>query len=157
MKKIASLIIVQTLLVFNIFSTTGGNNNEGKKTTLTEGTVVYLTGDMFRKAIWDYQKDPKTFSYVGKLPCIVDFYADWCRPCKMVAPIMEDLAKEYKGKIIIYKVNTDAEKELASLFNVRSIPSILMVPKTGKPSMTVGLYPKESYVQSIRDVLKVQK
>jgi len=92
----------------------------------------------------------------GKLPCIVDFYADWCRPCKMVGPIMEDLAKEYKGKIIIYKVNTDAEKELSMLLNIRSIPSILMVPKTGQPTMKVGLMPKDVYVQTIRDVLKVQ-
>lgn len=156
MKKITFLIIVSILLVFNTCSIKGGNNNEDKKTTVTEGTVVYLTGDMFRKAIWDYQKDPKTFSYVGNLPCIVDFYADWCRPCRMVGPIMEDLAKEYKGKIVIYKVNTDAEKELASLFNIRSIPAILMVPKTGKPTMSVGLLPKEAYVQAIKDVLKVQ-
>jgi thioredoxin len=144
------------LLVFNTCSISGGNNSDDKKINVTEGTVVYLTGEMFRKVVWDYQKDPKTFLYIGKLPCIVDFYADWCRPCKMLGPVMEDLAKEYKGKIIIYKVNTDSERELSTLFNIRSIPAILMVPKTGKPSMTVGLYPKENYVQSIHDVLRVQ-
>jgi thioredoxin 1 len=156
MKKIAFLVIIPVLLVFNTCSSTGGNPDDGKKTTVTEGTVVFITGEMFRKLIWDYQKDPKTFSYLGKLPCIVDFYADWCRPCKMVAPIMEDLAKEYKGKIIIYKMNTDAERELSSIFNIRSIPAILLVPKTGNPTMSVGLSPKEEYVKAIRDVLKVQ-
>ena len=156
MKKIAFLIVVSVLMVFTTCSSTGGNNNEDKKTTLTEGTVVYITGDMFRKIIWDYQKHPNTFFYVGKLPCLVDFYADWCRPCKMIAPIMEELAKEYKGKIVIYKVNTDSERELSSLFNIRSIPTILMVPKTGNPTMSVGLLPKEAYVQAIKDVLKVK-
>lgn len=156
MKKITFFIVVSILLVFNTFSITGGNNNEDKKTNLTDGTVVYLTGAIFRKVVWDYQKDQNTFTYLGKLPCIVDFYADWCRPCKMVAPIMEDLAKEYKGKIVIYKVNTDTEQELTVLFNIKSIPSILMVPKTGKPTMSVGLLTKDVYVQTIKDVLKVK-
>ena len=156
MKKIIFSVLISVLLVFNTCSISGGNNSDDKKINVTEGTVVYLTGEMFRKVVWDYQKDPKTFLYIGKLPCIVDFYADWCRPCKMLGPVMEDLAKEYKGKIIIYKVNTDSERELSTLFNIRSIPAILMVPKTGKPSMTVGLYPKENYVQSIHDVLRVQ-
>ena len=156
MKKITFGLLISMLLVFNTCSTSEGNNNDDRKTTATEGTVSYLTTDQFRKLVWDYQKDPKTFTYIGKLPCIVDFYADWCRPCKMVAPIMEDLAKEYKGKIIIYKANTDQEKELASIFNIRSIPSLLMVPLTGQPTMSVGLYPKEQYVQAIKEVLKVK-
>ena len=156
MRKIGFLVIVPVLLGLSTCSSTGGYNSNDKKTTTTDGTVVYLTGDLFRKTVWDYQKDPKTFKYIGKLPCIVDFYADWCRPCKMVAPIMEDLAKEYKGKLIIYKVNTDSERELASVFNIRSIPSLLLVPVNGQPSMSVGLYPKETYVQAIKDVLKVQ-
>jgi thioredoxin 1 len=156
MKKITFGLLTSMLLVFNTCSTSEGNNNDDKKNTATEGTVTYLTTDQFRKVVWDYQKDPKTFTYIGKLPCIVDFYADWCRPCKMVAPIMEDLAKEYKGKIVIYKVNTDQERELASIFNIRSIPSLLMIPKTGQPTMSVGLYAKDKYVQDIKDVLKVQ-
>lgn len=157
MKKISYFIIFPVLMVFTTCSITGGNNNnDDNKTNVKEGTVVYLTADMFRKTVWDYKKDPQTFTYKGKLPCMVDFYADWCRPCKMVSPIMEDLAKEYKGKIVIYKVNTDAERELASVFNIRSIPAILMVPATGQPSMAVGLQPKESYVQAIKDVLKVK-
>lgn len=156
MKKIKFALLISMLLVFNTCNTSEGNNNDDKTTTPAEGTVTYLTTDQFRKVVWDYQKDPKSFMYIGKLPCIVDFYADWCRPCKMVAPIMDDLAREYKGKIVIYKVNTDKERELASLFNIRSIPSLLMVPKTGQPTMSVGLYPKEQYVQAIKDVLKVQ-
>jgi thioredoxin len=87
---------------------------------------------------------------------IIDFYADWCRPCKMVAPIMDELAQTYKGKVIFYKVNTDLERELSSTFQIRSIPAILYVPKDGKPQMSVGAQQKPAYIQSIQDILKVK-
>ena len=83
------------------------------------------------------------------------FYADWCNPCKVVAPILENLAEEYEGKVDIYKIDTEKEQELASMFNIRSIPSILFVPKDGKPQMSMGALPKENFVQAIKDVLQV--
>lgn len=124
-----------------------------QKTGTSEGKVIYLTTAEFKKLIYDYEKDGDNWVYKGKIPAIIDFYADWCRPCKMVAPIMEDLAKEYKGRVVIYKVNTDKEKDLASIFQIRSIPSILYIPKSGKPTMDTGAKSKESYKQVIEKTL----
>jgi thioredoxin 1 len=156
MKKVSFMFILPVILLFTTCSSSGGNKPDGNTVTGPEGTVTMMTAEMFRKQVWDYKKSPDTFVFAGDVPVIVDFYAVWCRPCKMVSPILEDLAKEYKGKIRIYKVDTDAERELAGLFNIQSIPSILFVPKTGKPSMSVGASPKDTYVQAIRDVLLVK-
>lgn len=118
--------------------------------------MEHLTKDTFLKKVFDYENN-KEWKFNGELPAIVDFYADWCGPCKMVAPVLEELGKEYKGQIEIYKVDTDKEQELASVFGIRSIPSILFIPKEGKPQMAMGAMPKESFVQAIEDVLKVTK
>ena len=119
---------------------------------------VYLTAQMFKEKIWDYEKNPEAWVYNGELPCIVDFYADWCKPCKMVAPIMDELADHYDGKVLIYKVNTDEQRELATVFQVRSIPSILFAPMDGKPAMQAGAMSKEDYIRIIDEyVLKVNK
>jgi thioredoxin len=101
----------------------------------------------------DYEKNPQNWVFKGEKPCVVDFYADWCRPCKMVAPIMEDLAKEYEGKINIYKVNVDNEKELSQFFQIESIPAILFIPLKENPSMQAGAMSKEQYKQIIEDFL----
>lgn len=116
--------------------------------------MEHLTKQTFQEKVFDFEKS-KEWSFAGELPCIVDFYADWCGPCKMVAPVLEDLSKEFAGKINIYKVDTDKEQELASVFGIRSIPSILFVPKDGKPQMAMGALPKEAFVQAITEVLKV--
>jgi thioredoxin len=119
---------------------------------------VYLTTDDFKAKVWDYESNPQEFVYKGDLPCIIDFYADWCKPCKLVAPIMDELAKEYKGRVIVYKVNTDKERELASLFRVTSIPSILFAPLDGKPAMQPGALSKEDYIKIIDEfVLNIKK
>jgi thioredoxin 1 len=156
MKKLLVITLFSSLLAFTTCSSNGPDNGDDKNQVVTDGAVTHITTAMFKKLVWDYQADPKTFNFTGDLPVIVDFYADWCRPCKMISPIMDDLAKEYQGKIRIYKVNTDQEKELASMFNIRSIPAIMFVPKTGKPSMAVGAQSKESYVQAIKEVLLVK-
>jgi thioredoxin 1 len=155
MRNLFYIIMISTLFVFTTCSSSGGNNSDTTKVT-TDGTVTKISSEMFRTLVWDYKAQPETFVFAGDLPVIVDFYADWCRPCKMVSPIMEDLAKEYKGKIRIFKVNTDAERELSQMFNIRSIPAIMFVPKTGKPTMAVGAQSKESYVKAIQDVLLVK-
>ena len=116
--------------------------------------MEHLTKETFQQKVFDYEKN-KEWAFAGELPCIVDFYADWCGPCKMVAPVLEDLSKEFAGKINIYKVDTDKEQELASVFGIRSIPSILFIPKDGQPQMAMGALPKEAFVQAITDVLKV--
>jgi thioredoxin 1 len=118
--------------------------------------VNQMNGAMFSKMIWDYKKSPDIWVFSGDEPCIIDFYADWCRPCKMVAPIMEELAKEYKGKVRFFKVNTDQEKELASMFRINSIPAVMLIPKEGQPQMAVGAQPKDAYLKAIKDVLLVK-
>ncbi|MBU0489901.1 MAG: thioredoxin [Bacteroidetes bacterium] len=114
--------------------------------------MEHLTLDTFKQKVFDFEKN-KEWKFEGELPCIIDFYADWCGPCKMVAPVLEELSKEYEGKINIYKVDTEKEQELAAVFGIRSIPSILFVPQNGPPQMAMGALPKDSFVQAINDVL----
>ena len=112
----------------------------------------HLTKATFTEKVFDYEQN-QDWKYEGKLPCIIDFYADWCGPCKMVAPILEELSAEYAGQINIYKIDTEAEQELASVFGIRSIPSMLFCPVDGQPQMAVGALPKNSLIQAINDVL----
>jgi thioredoxin 1 len=114
-----------------------------------------LSKKTFTEKIFAYE-DKKEWEYLGKLPAIIDFYADWCGPCKMVAPILEKLAAEYEGKINIYKVNTDKEQELATAFGIMTIPSLMFIPKQGQPQMTRGVLSREVFIKMINDVLGVK-
>jgi thioredoxin len=116
----------------------------------------HLTKETFLSKVFNYEAN-KEWKFEGERPCLIDFYADWCGPCKMVAPILEELAKDYDGKLDIYKVDTEKETELASVFGIRSIPSLLFVPKTGQPQMAMGALPKETLEQAFKDVLGVEK
>lgn len=118
--------------------------------------TIKLTTQDFKDKIFDYTKSNE-WSFSGELPAIIDFYADWCQPCKMVAPILEELSDEYAGKINIYKVDTEKEQELSSVFGIRSIPSILFIPKDGQPMMQPGALPKDTFVQVIEDELIKEK
>jgi len=113
-----------------------------------------LTKETFLTKVFDYEKN-KDWKFNGELPAIIDFWAPWCGPCRMVGPVLEELSEEYNGKINIYKVNTDEEQELGSVFGIRSIPSILFVPMEGQPKMAVGALPKESIKQAIDKELLV--
>ena len=128
------------------------NNNQNNE----KGNMEHLTVQSFKEKVFNYEAN-KDWKFEGELPCIVDFYADWCGPCKMVSPILEELSGEYKGKINIYKVDTEKEQELASVFGIRSIPSILFIPKDGQPQMSMGAMPKESFKQAIEEVLLKNK
>lgn len=114
----------------------------------------HLTKSDFLNKVFNFEQNQE-WKYEGDLPCIIDFYADWCQPCKMIAPVLEELSEEFQGKVNIYKVNTEQEQELASVFGIRSIPSMLFVPMTDKPQMAVGALPKESLVQAMNEVLGV--
>jgi thioredoxin len=114
--------------------------------------MEHLTKQTFQEKVFNYEQN-KDWKFEGKLPCLIDFYADWCGPCKQVAPVLEELSKEYEGKINIYKVDTEAEQELAAAFGIRSIPSLLFCPNDGQPQMAQGALPKESMKQAIDDVL----
>lgn len=106
----------------------------------------------FRDKVFDYENE-KEWKYKGELPAIIDFYADWCGPCKMIAPVLEDLAVEYDGKLVIYKVDTEKEQELSSLFGIQSIPTLLFVPVDGSPMMQRGAIPKQAFKEVIEDKL----
>lgn len=117
--------------------------------------VETLTKDSFLQKVFNYEQN-KEWKFEGKLPCIIDFYADWCRPCKMVEPILKELAQEYQGKLNIYRVDVQAQQELAAAFGIQSIPSILFVPLNDKPQMTIGALPKNTLEKAIKEVLKVE-
>ena len=118
--------------------------------------VEFLTKETFKEKVFNWEQN-KEWKYEGSKPCLIDFYADWCGPCKMVAPILEELQKEYGDKIVIYKVDTEDQQELAGMFGIQSIPSLLFVPHEGQPQMAMGALPKPSLEKAISDVLKVEK
>ncbi|MCL2040734.1 MAG: thioredoxin domain-containing protein [Bacteroidales bacterium] len=119
----------------------------------TEKKPEMLTKETFLEKVWDFDKNPTEFVYKGDKPCVIDFYADWCGPCRKIAPYMEEFMKTYSGEIYVYKINTDQQKELAAMFQARNIPMVLFVPMKGQPQKTVGAYPKEQYQQMIETIL----
>jgi thioredoxin len=131
----------------------GADGNEETQATESEAEPEYLTYETFLEKVWNFEKNPQEWVYEGDEPCVIDFYADWCRPCKMVAPIMEDLAKKYDGKVKIYKINTDKERKLAQVFQIRSIPAVLFAPMEGRPMMQVGAMQKDQYIKVIEENL----
>jgi thioredoxin len=118
--------------------------------------LEHLTKETFKEKVFNFELNTE-WKFEGKTPCLIDFYADWCGPCKMVAPVLEELQKEYGNNIHIYKVNTEDERELASMFGIQSIPSLLFVPVDGQPQMAMGALPKSTFERAISEVLKVEK
>ncbi|MDO6800974.1 thioredoxin [Wenyingzhuangia sp. 1_MG-2023] len=118
--------------------------------------VQTITKQDFLDKVFNFEVSQE-WDFAGDVPAIIDFYADWCGPCKALAPLLEDLQKEYNGKINIYKVDTEAEQELAGAFGIRSIPSLLFCPKGEKPQMAQGALPKQQFEELIKDILKVEK
>ncbi|MDD2564145.1 MAG: thioredoxin [Salinivirgaceae bacterium] len=117
--------------------------------------VEHLTLETFKSKVFDFEKN-KDWTFEGTRPCIIDFYADWCGPCKMVAPILEELATEYDGKVDIYKIDTEKERELAGVFGIQSIPSLLFVPVDGQPQMAQGALPKDAFQKAFAEIFKVE-
>jgi thioredoxin len=140
-KKILAIIVL-TVLIVSVYA------DEPVK-------PEHLTIDSFKEKVFDFDNN-EDWNYQGELPAIIDFYADWCGPCRKIAPIMEELAQEYEGKLVIYKVDTEDQKELAGMFGIRSIPSILFVPVEDRPQMITGAFPKEKFQELIKDILKVE-
>ena len=129
------------------------NTKEGNTVSDAKGEVEYLSYDTFLTKVWNFEANSQEWIYEGDVPCVIDFYADWCGPCKRVAPIMDDLAAKYEGKVKIYKIDTDKERQLSSAFGIRSIPAVLFVPMKGKPMMQTGALPKDQYIKIIEDEL----
>lgn len=126
----------------------------------SNGAYIYmttlLTKQDFLDKVFNFEESQE-WDLKGDLPVIIDFYADWCGPCKMVAPVLEELSEEYEGKVHIYKVDTEAEQELAAAFGIRSIPSILFCPKGEQPQMANGALPKPEFERLFSEILKVEK
>lgn len=114
--------------------------------------LEHLTKETFKTKIFNWEKN-QDWVYEGTRPAIIDFYADWCGPCKMIAPILEELAKDYEGKIDIYKLNTEQEQEVAAMFGIRSIPTVLFIPMKAKPQISVGALPKTAFIDAIEKIL----
>ena len=144
----SKLLTLLTLLLFTVRVAASNEGDEKMKAT-------NITKEDFINKVMDYTNNPTEWKYKGDKPAIIDFYASWCGPCKMMAPIMDELAAEYAGKVHIYKVDTEAEEELARVFGIRSIPSILFIPADGKPMMTQGALPKTELKKIISEQLGV--
>lgn len=129
--------------------------NKTEETNNTSDVVITLTNESFKKSVFNYEIN-KEWKYEGNLPAIIDFYATWCGPCKMLSPIVEEIAKEYKGKIIIYKVDTDIEKQLSQNMGITNLPTLLFIPLYGEPQASMGYMPKEELIKAINEVLLVK-
>ena len=153
---------IVVLLSILMFASCGNSDKKNKKTEQIQEENIVVEEDTyvktldykkFIKNVWDIETYPDSVAYKGKLPCVIDFYADWCGPCRKVAPIMEEIAQEYDGKIIVYKVNVDNERKLATIFKIQSIPTVFFFPKDGQPLSQVGGLSKEEYIRIINKYL----
>jgi thioredoxin 1 len=150
MKKIVILI---SLVCISYFIDAQEAKKPATLNTEKKENVFVLTDLTFKQKVFDYSKN-KEWKYEGTIPCIVDFYADWCGPCRRVSPILDEIAKEFSGKLIVYKVNTDKEQVLSSSLGIQSLPTILFIPKSGKPQAIMGAYPKEELMKLVNSILK---
>lgn len=155
------LIIFAAMFGFSAYSCTNNKGSE-QDTSATTGENTAVSGDIkpthldkesFIKLIWDYEKSPDQWVYNSTTPSVIDFYADWCKPCRMVAPIMDELADEYKGKVNIYKIDVDVQKEIAGIFGIQSIPTVFFIPVNGKPILQPGALSKQDYKKIIDENL----
>lgn len=138
-----------------------GITNSSVKTTETNSSEK-LTKALFVEKVWDFTKSPNDWKYLGNKPAIIDFYADWCGPCKIASPILDEVGEEYAGKILVYKINTDQERELAQVFGITGIPAFLYIPANGKPVMMSGIGrskedTKKMFIENIEKYLLVKK
>lgn len=130
-----------------------GNNETGINKKESKMKTINLTKAEFLTKVANFESNPREWKYLGDKPAIIDFYADWCGPCKAIAPVLEELAAEYDGEIYIYKVDTEREQKLAGMFGIRSIPSLLFIPMDGQPQMAQGAIPKPELKNAINEVL----
>ncbi len=137
-----------TILLTNCNNTSGKGNNDSS-------TITALTNETFKENVYNYPVNPQ-WKYEGQLPAIIDFYATWCPPCKKLSPLLEDLAVKYKGKLIVYKVDVDAEQQLAQSMGISSMPTLLFIPANGQPQQSVGLVSTETLEKMIHEILLVK-
>lgn len=155
MKRTRILWLLPVLLV--LLSCARSVKSEKQEKTAAAGEVESLDKAAFLKKVYNYEKNPETWVYEGDKPCIIDFYADWCGPCKKVAPILEEMAEKYKDRIVVYKIDVDKETDLAKTFGITSIPTILFVPMKGKPQLVQGAMPRAEVIKQIDTYLLNKK
>jgi thioredoxin len=151
--KSIHLIIGISMLLFTATACKQTDKKEINHKIVKEMNTVHLTKTDFLSKVANYEANPTEWKYLGDRPALVDFYASWCGPCKMIAPILEELAEQYRDKIYIYKIDTEHEQELAALFNIRSIPTLLFIPMNGSPQITQGAMSKVQLDKAIHEVL----
>lgn len=152
-KKIILATLFFLIIISGCSQGTKTKRTANTKSPSTSGKPIEMTSEMFKQKIMDYETNPKEWKYKGDKPAIIDFYATWCGPCKMTAPILDSLATEYAGRIYIYKVDVDKQQELASAFGIQSIPSLLFIPQKGDPRMSVGAMLRPQLEKAIKDIL----
>ena len=152
-KHIKNLFSLTTILkLFLITGISAGNPAGTIKGGDEKVTIVYLTNETFKQMVFNYEKN-KEWKYEGTKPAIIDFYASWCPPCRQLSPLVEEVAKEYSGEIVVYKVDTDKEKILSQNLGISSLPTLLFIPLKGKPQASMGFLPKETIVKTINNIL----
>ena len=157
MRKLKDLFLISVVLLLVSCSMSAKSDKNETGGVAAQGEVVVLNKADFLTKVYNYEKNQSEWVYEGTKPCIVDFYADWCGPCKKVSPILKELAGEYKNDIVIYKINVDNEKELAAAFGIQSIPTLLFIPAKGKPQLAQGALSKEQFVEQINGFLLGKK
>jgi len=153
MKK--SLLISIFVLSLSIAGCNDGNKQGNAENKSESSAVVVLTNDTFKKLIFDYDKS-QDFKFEGTKPAIIDFYADWCAPCRQLSPLVESIAKEYSGKINVYKVDTEKEKLLAQNLGISGLPTLLFIPAEGMPRSSLGLISREDLIKAVNDILLIK-
>ncbi len=156
MKKVVFLLSAGLILLLsncNVGTPAKANENSPASASVSDaGEVKAMTNDMFKQKIFNYTVN-KEWKYEGNLPAIIDFYATWCGPCRMLSPRVEEIAKEYAGKIVVYKVDTDQEPVLAQSLGIQNLPTLLFIPVKGQPRVTMGAVPKETLEKAVKEVL----
>jgi len=149
-------IPILTILFTLVFSDCKADNPADRGTKSTEAnSVIQLSDDGFKKMIFNYEVN-KEWKFEGNKPAIIDFYADWCAPCRQLSPIVEEISREYAGKIDVFKVDTEKEKILAQKLGITGLPTLLFIPAKGKPQVTMGALPKEDLINAINEILLIK-
>lgn len=167
MKHLILTVAVMSIILSACANNPGNSNNKSTPAVSLSNSVSaksseLLTKDVFIQKVWDFTKYPNEWKYMGNKPAIIDFYADWCGPCKIAGPILEEVGTEFAGKIQVYKINTDQERELAQVFGITGIPAFLYIPVSGKPVMMSGIArskeeTKQMFISNIEKYLSVKK
>ena len=152
-KTKCAFILSAVMVLVSCCRNSGGDNQQNTNNKEKKMQTIHLTKSEFLAKVADYETSPNEWKYLGDKPAIIDFYATWCGPCKATAPVLEKIAEEYDGRINVFKVDVDQEQELASIFGIQSIPSILFIPMNEKPQMATGAMRQSDFERAINDIL----